>query len=83
MKVQGKALLVMPEENPERTESGILIPGAAEAPNIGRVQECGDGCTLVQPNDRIQYNRKAASVLEVEGEILHFIIEDQVFFVYD
>jgi co-chaperonin GroES (HSP10) len=83
MRVQGKALLVMPEDNPEKTDKGILIPDAAEKPNIGRVQECGAGCEFVKPNDRIQYNRKAASVLEVEGEIYHFIIEDQVFFVYD
>ena len=83
MRVQGTALLVKPEENPERTNSGILIPGEIAPPNKGRVIECGDGCTLVRKNDIIQYNRKQASVLEVDGEELHFIIEDHVYFVYD
>jgi len=82
MRLQGKAILIAPEDNPEKTESGIINPVMKDKPNIGKVLFCGPGCELVQEGDRVQYRRKGASVIIERGIEKHFIIEEQIVFVY-
>jgi co-chaperonin GroES (HSP10) len=82
MKVQGKAILVLPDENPDKTEGGIIIPLDAKKPSSGKVVDCGPGCELVKPGDRVQYHRGGASVISIEEVDHHFIIEDHIFYIH-
>lgn len=84
MKMQGKAILILPESNPEKTEGGIHIPATVkEQPLIGRVVDCGPGCEDVEIGNRVQYNRKGSSVLTIEDVDYHFIVEDQIAYIYE
>lgn len=83
MDAQGRAVLIRPEDNPDVSEGGILIPKTAEEkPNIGTVLAVGPGCTTVRIGDRVQYKRKGASVMQKDGEDLHWVIEEQIFYIY-
>jgi len=80
---QGKAVLIKPEDNPEQTDKGIVIPKTVkEKPNIGIVVSAAPGCELVKKGDKVQYERKGASIMTRNGEELHWIIEDQIFYIY-
>lgn len=84
MRVQGKALLILPEDNPEKTEGGIHIPATAtDKPNIGWVIEAGPGCENAKKGDRIQYNRKGSSIINIDDIEHHFISEDQIAYIYE
>lgn len=80
MKLQGKAILVKPDENPDKTKGGIINPIEKDKPNTGVAIQCGLACTVVEEGDRIQYKRKGASIIHLEDVEHHFIIEDQIFF---
>ena len=83
MKVQGTAVLVRPEGNPEQTKGGVVIPRTAKALKvIGNVLKFGPGCEEVKAGDRIQYAMGGCSIIEVEGETLHFINEDKIAYIY-
>lgn len=84
MRVQGKALLVLPENNPEKSEGGIQIPATVkEKPNIGCVIEAGAGCVDAKIGDRIQYHRKGSSVITIDEVEHHFIDENQITYIYE
>jgi len=80
MKVQGRGILIKPDENPEKTKGGIINPIVKEQPNTGLVVQVGDGCEICTAGDRIQYKRKGASIIYLEDVEHHFIIEEQIFF---
>ena len=80
MILQGKAILVKPDEAPEKTKGGIVTPAMAKKPDSGLVIKCGPICDITQPGDHIQYKRKGASVIHIDGDEHHFIIEEQVYF---
>ncbi len=80
MRLQGKSILVLPDETPEVTEGGIINPLEKKKPDSGVVIGCGPGCEIVVPGDRIQYGRAKASIIEIEGKEHHFIIEEQIYF---
>lgn len=81
MELQGKAILILPDDTPEKTK-GIINPLMKDKPNTGRVINHGPGCELVQIGDLVQYKRKGASVMMKEGMEHHFIIEEQIVFVH-
>ena len=81
MKLQGKAILILPDDNPESAK-GVINPVSKKKPNTGRVIGCGPGCELVQVGDYVQYKREGASVMWEAGLELHFIIEDQIIFIH-
>lgn len=80
MKVQGRGILILPDENPDKTKGGIINPIEKEKPNSGTVVQAGDGCEVCATGDRIQYKRKGASIIHLEDVEHHFIIEEQIFF---
>jgi co-chaperonin GroES (HSP10) len=81
MKIQGKGILVLPDDNPNATSKGILIPKTVkEKPKTGKVIDIGPGCKDVNIGDAINYERKGASVINLDGVEHHFIIEDQVYY---
>lgn len=83
MKLHGKSILVLPDENPETTNGGIEIPKTVkDKPSEGIIIDCGPGCETVKPGKKIIYHRKGASVIILDEREHHFIIEDQVRYVY-
>jgi co-chaperonin GroES (HSP10) len=84
MEVQGKAVLILPDDNPEKTKSGIINPVMRAKPDTGTVIDHGPGCEVVYKGAKVQYQRKGASIIHLEGFAVehHFIIEDQIVFVY-
>ncbi len=83
MKIQGKAVLILPENLPEKSEGGIHIPETVkEQPIIGKVIDRGPGCEDVSPGDRVQYKRKGASILIMDDIEYHFITEEQIVYIY-
>lgn len=84
MRLQGKTILILPDDPPERSEGGVLIPKTVkEKPNEGIVLDIGPGCELAHRGSRVQYPRKQANVMQIGGVEHHLIIEDQLFYVYD
>ena len=83
MKIQGKAVLILPESLPEKSEGGIHIPETVkEQPIIGNVVGCGPGCEDVAPGNRVQYKRKGASIMIIDDVEHHFITEEQIVYIY-
>ncbi len=80
MRVQGKSILVIPDETPEQTKGGIINPVMKDKPNTGTVVERGPGCEITSIGDHIQYQRKGASVMQIDDVEHHFIIEEQILF---
>lgn len=80
MRLQGKAILILPDYNPEKTKGGIINPVEVKAPDSGKVLECGAGCEITSPGDQVQYKRKGAHVIHIDGVEQHFIIEEQIYF---
>lgn len=89
MKVIGKAVLVLPDENPEISTGGIYIPGIAKKPLTGIVIDCGQDCRGIEKGDHIYYDRQGANVImlnstdeNIEGTEHHFITQEKVKYVY-
>jgi co-chaperonin GroES (HSP10) len=83
MRLQGKAVLILPDNNPEKTISGVFIPlSAKEKPLIGTVIDCGIGCEAVTVGDRVHYLRKGASIIHIDDVEHHFVTEHQINAIY-
>ena len=83
MKIQGKAVLILPESLPEQSNGGIHIPKTVkEQPIIGKVVACGPGCEDVAAGDRVQYKRAGASTMIMDDTEYHFIVEEQIVYIY-
>lgn len=83
MKIQGKAVLIRPDILPERTASGILvIPKNSKEmlPSWGTVEDCGPECEVVSKGDRVNFPRKSASVIIIDGNDFYFIEEHRIFY---
>lgn len=78
MELQGKAVLIKPDENPEKMGSIHIPETAKDKPNSGIVIDVGPGCKEISKGDRVKYPRKAGNVIIIEGVEHHFIIEDQI-----
>lgn len=82
--VQGNAILVLPDEIPEKTKGGIAIPRTArDVPQSGKVIRCGPACCMAKVGDRIQYSRRSASIVHINGKDYNFTTEDKIFYIYE
>jgi co-chaperonin GroES (HSP10) len=83
MKIQGKAVLILPDPLPEKTKGGLSVPKTAnEQPKEGTVIDCGPICENVTKGDRVIFARKAASIIEHDGKEHCLIAEDKIFYIY-
>lgn len=84
MKLQGKAVLILPHDNDEKTKKGIIIPKTAKNYTLtGKVLDIGPECTQVNKGDKVFYNKRTATILEViDSPDHHLIIEDNIFMIY-
>jgi chaperonin GroES len=87
-KVLGPRILIKPEMTGEVTEGGVVLPDflrnctdQAEVVQTGRGHRMKDGSIMpvsVKQGDRIMYGKGAGTPVEVDGEKLIIITDDQV-----
>ena len=83
MKLQGTAILIMPDKVPDRTETGQLyIPKSSKEmlPEWGEIVEAGPACTVAIKGDRVIFPRKQASVITIDDKDFYFLNEHQIKF---
>ena len=80
MQVQGSAVLIKPEDNPEKIGSIIIPKTVKEKPNLGTVIQAGPACKEISVGDKVHYQRKAASVIWIDEEEHHFVQEFQILY---
>ena len=84
----GDKVVVRPMEAEETTAGGIVLPDAAqEKPRQGRVLSVGDGrlnkdgsrsCHEVTEGDRVVYSNYSGTEVNVDGESLLIMSEDDI-----
>lgn len=83
MKILGTAILIKPDELPERTEKGILvIPKNSKEmlPSWGEVIDCGPACMEIQKGDQVNFPRRTASVIVIDDHDYYITTEHRIFF---
>lgn len=80
MKLQGKAILIRPDEGSE-SPSGIIIPNKKEKSTTGEVVDCGSECELVNKGSKVHYRRQSSSTIIVDGEQLMIAYEEMILYV--
>jgi len=80
---QGKAVLILPDQLPERTASGrLVIPRTAtDQPETGLVIDAGPLCEDVRKGNRVHFGRKSASVECIEDKDHYWVQEDKIFYI--
>ena len=81
-------VVVRRDEARTQTESGIILPGKEEAPQEGEVVAVGEGMPiedngglrplLTKQGDRVLFGRYAGTPVEVGGEELLILREDDI-----
>jgi len=83
MKVQGKAVLILPDEAPEKTKEGVIIPLSAKiTQETGVVIDCGSECDEVKPGDRVIFSSKPTSSIVVDDKDHFFGLESCIQFIF-
>lgn len=81
MKIQGNAILILPDKLPERTKSGMLIipKNSKEAlPEWGQVIDAGPACEEVKMGMRVLFSRKQSSVIVINDVDHYFTNEHHI-----
>lgn len=84
MKIQGSTVFIRPDVLPEKTASGVLIiPKNSKEmlPSWGTVEDCGPECETVKKGDRVNFPKKSASAVEIDGKDFYFTNESKLFYV--
>lgn len=83
MKVQGKAVLILPDPMPEKTKGGLAIPKTAtEGQTTGTIVDCGSECEEAKNGDRVIFLKKPTSIIVI-GDVEHcFGMESCIQFIY-
>lgn len=83
MELQGKAILILPDDNPEETQGGIAIPKTVKKkPISGKVVDVGPAVEEVSKGDKVLYARKAASKITVGETEYHFAMESMISYIF-
>lgn len=84
MRLQGKNVLILPDELPEKTRGGLNIPRTAkEKPSLGVVIDIGPLCEEVKKGDRVQFVRKSSSIIQIDDKEYCFVHETKISFIYE
>lgn len=81
MKLQGNAILVLPDKLPEKTRTGHLIIPRSSKEMIsewGNVVDAGPTCKEVKKGMRVLFPRKQASLITIDRVDYYFINEHQI-----
>lgn len=82
MQVLGKAVLILPDNLPERTTSGsLIIPKTAkDKPETGIIVQVGPSCEEVKAGMKVHFGRKSASFIVIDDVEHYFTIEHKIFY---
>ena len=83
MRITGNIVCILPDGNPNKTKSGIIVPKTVkELPNTGIVIDHGPMVEAVEKGKKVIFARKAGSVLNID-DIEHLLVpEDKISYVY-
>jgi len=80
--IENHLVVKVPSETEEKTIGGIIIPDTAkEKPQIGEVLAVGtdeDLQKIVKVGDKVLYGKYAGTEIEVEGEKLLILSQDDI-----
>ena len=89
MKVKplGDRVLIEREEAEAKTQSGIVLPGAKEAPQMGKVLAVGPGTSEVKmevkTGDKVIFAKYAGTEIKIDGKELLLLSQSDVLAVVD
>jgi chaperonin GroES len=78
IKPLGARALIRPVEKENTTASGIIIPGAAEAPSTGEVVATGSKCEELKTGDSVFFENFATKEIDTGEEKLLIIKEEDI-----
>lgn len=81
MKLQGNAILILPDRLPERTPSGnLVIPKSSKEmlPEWGEIIDAGPACKDAKKGMRVLFPRKQASVMTIDDVDYYWLNEHQL-----
>jgi len=83
MKAQGKAVLIKPDELPERTKGGMLVPETSKEmlPQWGELVDVGSACKNAKIGMRVKFSRKGSSVIVIDGKDFYFTYEYKLIYI--
>jgi len=82
----GENVLVEPEEQEQKTGSGIYLPETAskEKPQQGKVVAIGESDKIeVKKGQKVIYNRYAGTEVEIEGKEYLIVKNEEIVAVYE
>ncbi len=77
----GHAILIKPDQLPERTDSGILvIPKSSKEmlKDWGTVEQVGPACKEIKPGMRVIFPRRQASVIVIDDKDFYITNEHHI-----
>ncbi|MCK4820589.1 co-chaperone GroES [bacterium] len=83
MRPTGKAVCILPDGNPDKTDSGIIVPQTMkEQPNSGVIVSAGPATEQVKVGDHVMFPRKSGSSIMLD-DVEHLLVtEDKIQFIY-
>jgi co-chaperonin GroES (HSP10) len=84
MQMLGSAVLIRPDKLPERTQSGALVvPQNSKEmlPEWGTIIDLGSECNTVKIGDKVNFPRKSANVIVIDGADHYITNEYKLFYV--
>ncbi len=84
MKVLGTAVLIKPDNLPERTRAGsLVIPQNSKEllPEWGTIIDIGSECDTVKIGDKVNFPRKSANVIVIDGTDHYITNEYKLFYI--
>lgn len=77
-KLLGTRVLVKPIQEQAQTKSGLMIPNGNRAIQKAVVEEVGVDCKHLHKGDNVLYSAHAGTDVDVDGEILLIMTEQDV-----
>lgn len=85
MRPTGKAICILPDGNPNKTDSGIIVPQTMkEQPNTGKIVSVGPAVEdeNLKPGVTVLFARKSGSMFMID-DVEHLLVtEDKIQFIY-
>jgi co-chaperonin GroES (HSP10) len=84
MEILGNSVLIRLDKLPE-AKGSVLVPETSKEmlPLTGTIIKAGDACNEVKTGMRVQFNRKAASIVTIDGEEYFGIEEQRIMYIYE
>jgi len=83
VQILGNAVLIKPDNLPERTKTGkLIIPGTSKEmlAETGIVIQAGKACKNIKIGDKVKFPRKSCSVIVIDDVDHYFTNEYKIFY---